>query len=134
MNILAFAPVAGHHIIAWLVIGLIAGALASLVVRGTGLGFVRDIIVGLNGAVIGGLILHAVTHGAHTSVKIWKEIVVAFVGAVIMLFIVKVFDRSRVRSAPQRHFKPQVDVLRDLIFLIKRVKGGSARRTRPTRQ
>jgi uncharacterized membrane protein YeaQ/YmgE (transglycosylase-associated protein family) len=97
MNMLAFARVDGHHIIAWLVIGLIAGMLASLVVRGSGLGFVRDIIVGLIGAVIGGLILHAVTHGAHTSVKIWKEIVVAFVGAVILLFIVKIFDRSRVR-------------------------------------
>ena len=69
VNTLAFAHVDGHHIIAWLIIGLIAGVLASLVVRGTGLGFVRDIIVGLVGAVIGGLILHAVTHGAHTSVR-----------------------------------------------------------------
>jgi uncharacterized membrane protein YeaQ/YmgE (transglycosylase-associated protein family) len=78
MNIVAFARVDGHHIIAWLVIGLIAGVLASLVVRGTGLGFVRDIIVGLIGAVIGGLVLHAVTH------------------------IVKVFDRSRGRSMSRR--------------------------------
>ena len=99
MTMLAFARVEWHHIIAWLVIGLIAGVLASLVVRGTGLGFVRDIIVGLVGAVIGGLILHAVTHGAHTSVQIWKEIVVAFVGAVILLLIIKMFDRSRGRSS-----------------------------------
>jgi uncharacterized membrane protein YeaQ/YmgE (transglycosylase-associated protein family) len=102
MNILAFARVDGHHIIAWLVIGLIAGVLASLVVHGTGLGFVRDIIVGLIGAVVGGLILHAVTHGAHTYVSIWKEIVVAFVGAVVLLFIVKIFDRSRSRSMSRR--------------------------------
>src|SRR5580704_12860165 len=95
---LAFARVSGHHIIAWLVIGLVAGVLASLVVRGTGLGFVRDIIVGLIGDVIGGLILHAVTHGAHTSVKIWKEIVVSFVGAVILLFIIKVGTRGRSRA------------------------------------
>jgi uncharacterized membrane protein YeaQ/YmgE (transglycosylase-associated protein family) len=99
MDMLAFARVSGHHLIAWLVIGLIAGVLASLVVRGSGLGFFRDIVVGLIGAVIGGLILHAVTHGAHTSVKIWKEIVVAFVGAVILLFIIKIFDRSRRSSA-----------------------------------
>jgi uncharacterized membrane protein YeaQ/YmgE (transglycosylase-associated protein family) len=58
------------------------------------LGFFRDIIVGLIGAVIGGLILHAVTHGAHTSVKIWKEIVVAFVGAVILLFVIKIASRG----------------------------------------
>jgi uncharacterized membrane protein YeaQ/YmgE (transglycosylase-associated protein family) len=103
VDTLAFARISGHHLIAWLVIGLIAGLLASLVVRGTGLGLVRDIIVGLAGAVIGGLILHAVTHGAHTSVKIWKEIVVAFVGAVILLLIIKVFDRSRSHSTTRRY-------------------------------
>jgi uncharacterized membrane protein YeaQ/YmgE (transglycosylase-associated protein family) len=102
VTMLAFARVDGHHIIAWLAIGFIAGVLASLVVRGTGLGFVRDIIVGLVGAVIGGLILHAVTHGPHTFVTIWKEIVVAFVGAVVLLFVVKVFDRSRGRSTARR--------------------------------
>jgi uncharacterized membrane protein YeaQ/YmgE (transglycosylase-associated protein family) len=47
------------------VVGLSPGILASLVVRGTGLGVVR-IIVGLMGAVISGLMLHPVTHGAHT--------------------------------------------------------------------
>jgi uncharacterized membrane protein YeaQ/YmgE (transglycosylase-associated protein family) len=102
VNMLAFARVDGHHILAWLVIGLIAGVLASLVVRGSGLGFLRDVIVGLIGAVIGGLVLHAVTHGAHTSVKIWKEIVVAFVGAVILLFVIKVLDRSRGRAVARR--------------------------------
>jgi uncharacterized membrane protein YeaQ/YmgE (transglycosylase-associated protein family) len=102
VDMLAFARISGHHLIAWLVIGLIAGVLASLVVRGSGLGFFRDIIVGLIGAVIGGLILHAVTHGAHTSVKIWKEIVVAFVGAVILLFFIKIFDRSRGRASSRR--------------------------------
>jgi uncharacterized membrane protein YeaQ/YmgE (transglycosylase-associated protein family) len=98
MDMLAFARVSGHHLIAWLVIGMIAGLLASVVVRGGGLGFFRDIIVGLIGAVIGGLILHAATHGAHASVKIWKEIVVAFVGAVILLFIIKVATRGRSRT------------------------------------
>ncbi len=90
MHVVAFAPVAGHHLIAWLVIGLVAGLLASLVVRGGGLGFVRDIIVGLVGAVVGGLILHAVKHGgSHSAVKLWQEVVVAFVGAVILLFVIK---------------------------------------------
>lgn len=100
MQVVAFAPVAGHHIIAWLVIGLIAGALAGLVVRGSGLGFVRDVIVGLVGAVIGGLILHAVRHGgSSTAVKLWQEIVVAFVGAVILLFVIKVVTHRGSRSA-----------------------------------
>jgi uncharacterized membrane protein YeaQ/YmgE (transglycosylase-associated protein family) len=101
MHILAFAPVAGHHVIAWLVIGLIAGILASLVVRGTGLGFFRDIIVGLVGAVIGGLLLHVFT-GTHVVVSLWKEIVVAFVGAIILLLIIRTFDRSHRRTLTRR--------------------------------
>ncbi len=86
---LAFAKVAGHHIIGWLVIGAIAGLLAGMVVRGGGMGFVRDIITGLVGAVIGGLILHAVRGGTHTSTSFFIELVVAFAGAVILLFIEK---------------------------------------------
>jgi uncharacterized membrane protein YeaQ/YmgE (transglycosylase-associated protein family) len=94
--ILAFAKVAGHHIITWLIIGLVAGLVASRVVRGTGLGMVRDILVGLVGAVIGGLILHAVRGGSHASPSVLIEIVVAFVGAVILLIIAKAMDRKRV--------------------------------------
>ncbi|MGI8752142.1 MAG: GlsB/YeaQ/YmgE family stress response membrane protein [Acidimicrobiales bacterium] len=100
MHVVAFAPVSGHHLIAWLFIGLVAGVLAGIVVRGGGLGFFRDVIVGLVGAVIGGLILHEVRGGSHTVVKLWQEIVVAFVGAVILLLIIKVFThggRSRAR-------------------------------------
>lgn len=94
MQVVAFAPVSQHHLIAWLFIGLVAGVLAGIVVRGGGLGFFRDIVVGLIGAVIGGLILHAVRGGAHSVVKLWQEIVVAFVGAVILLLVLKIFTRG----------------------------------------
>ena len=87
--LLAFAPVAGHHIITWIVIGLVAGLLAAKVVDGGGLGFIRDAATGLVGAVIGGLLLHAVRGGSHASTSILVEIVVAFVGAVILLLIEK---------------------------------------------
>jgi uncharacterized membrane protein YeaQ/YmgE (transglycosylase-associated protein family) len=97
VNIIAFAPVAGHHIITWLIIGLVAGALASLVVRGTGTGIVTDVIVGLAGAVIGGLILHAVRGGSHASPSVLWEIVVAFIGAVILLLLARVSRRSHAR-------------------------------------
>jgi uncharacterized membrane protein YeaQ/YmgE (transglycosylase-associated protein family) len=75
---------------------------AGLVVRGSGLGFVRDVIVGLVGAVIGGLILHAVHGGAHATTSWWLELVVAFIGAVILLAIIKTVDRGRVRSTGGR--------------------------------
>ena len=102
MDVVAFAPVSGHHILAWLFIGLVAGALAGLVVRGSGLGFVRDIVVGLIGAVIGGLILHEVRGGSHSVVKLWQEIVVAFVGAVILLLILKYGTHRGRRTAGRR--------------------------------
>jgi len=83
--------------VTWLIIGLVAGVVASRVVRGTGHGIVRDIIVGLAGAVIGGLILHAERGGSHSSPSVLVEIVVAFVGAVILLIIVKASRRGLVR-------------------------------------
>jgi uncharacterized membrane protein YeaQ/YmgE (transglycosylase-associated protein family) len=94
VHILAFAPVAGHHILAWIVIGLTAGLLASLLVRGGGLGFIRDILVGLAGAVVGGLLLHVVRGGPHTSPSIGWEIVVAMIGAVVLLLIVRMTRRE----------------------------------------
>jgi uncharacterized membrane protein YeaQ/YmgE (transglycosylase-associated protein family) len=78
-------------------IGLVAGALASVVVRGTGMGIVADILVGLAGAVIGGFILHALRGGPHVSVSVLWEIVVSFIGAVILLLIARASRRSRVR-------------------------------------
>jgi uncharacterized membrane protein YeaQ/YmgE (transglycosylase-associated protein family) len=98
VEILSFAKVAGHHVITWLIIGLVAGLLASRVVRGTGLGVVRDIMVGLAGAVIGGLILHAVRGGSHASPSVLVEIAVAFVGAVILLIIAKAGRRRRAHA------------------------------------
>ncbi len=95
--LLAFAPIAGHHIITWIVIGLIAGLVAAKIVDGGGMGFVRDTITGLVGAVIGGLILHAVRGGTHTSPNIIIEIVVALIGAVILLAIVKAMTHGGVR-------------------------------------
>ncbi|HEX3540950.1 MAG TPA: GlsB/YeaQ/YmgE family stress response membrane protein [Acidimicrobiales bacterium] len=86
---LALAPIAGHHIITWIVIGLIAGLVAAKVVDGGGLGFFRDTITGIAGAIIGGFILHAVRGGSHASTSLVVEIVVAFVGAVILLLIEK---------------------------------------------
>ena len=44
----------GHGIIAWLVIGAIAGWLAGMLVKGGGFGLIGDIIVGIIGAVLGG--------------------------------------------------------------------------------
>ena len=92
--LVGFAPVAGHHIIGWLVIGLIAGLLAGVVVKGSGFGLVGDIIAGLVGAVVGGLLYHALT-GAHTSPSFVVELIIAFVGAVVVLLVQRALLRGR---------------------------------------
>ena len=85
-----------HHIIAWLVIGLIAGALAGRLVDHGGFGIIGDIVVGLVGAFVGGLVLHAVA-GTHAAQGFVAECFVAFVGAVILLAILRVAGRGRSR-------------------------------------
>jgi uncharacterized membrane protein YeaQ/YmgE (transglycosylase-associated protein family) len=86
-------------IIAWIIVGAIGGWLASLVVQGTGLGLLGDIIVGIIGGIIGGIILSLILPGSYgvSGLNI-GSIIVAFIGAVILLLIVKaVSGRTRAR-------------------------------------
>jgi uncharacterized membrane protein YeaQ/YmgE (transglycosylase-associated protein family) len=71
----------------WLVIGAIAGWLASLIVTGGGLGLIGDIIVGIVGAVIAGYLLP--TLGIYTGDGFAAAIVNAVIGAVVLLVIVR---------------------------------------------
>lgn len=71
----------------WLVIGAIAGWLASLIVKSGGLGLIGDIIVGLIGAVIGGYLLQAL--GIEIGEGYFSAVVDAVIGAVILLVIVR---------------------------------------------
>jgi uncharacterized membrane protein YeaQ/YmgE (transglycosylase-associated protein family) len=75
-------------LLAWIIIGGIAGWLASLFVRGTGLGLLGDIVVGIIGAFIGGLVMSLFGFGGFAGFNIYS-LIVAFIGAVILLFIVK---------------------------------------------
>ncbi len=80
------------NIIVLLIVGLIAGALASMVVRGGGMGILWDIVVGVIGAFLGGWIFGAL--GIGLGAGIIGEIVVAFVGAVILLLILRAVSGS----------------------------------------
>ena len=83
-------------VIWWLVVGLIAGFLASLVMRGGGYGIVGDIVVGLIGALIGGFLASLVGLGASGFIG---TIIVAFIGACILIAILRAvsggFGRGR---------------------------------------
>jgi uncharacterized membrane protein YeaQ/YmgE (transglycosylase-associated protein family) len=79
------AALAPGGIIAWIVIGLIAGWLAGIIMPGKGFGFIGDIIVGLIGAFIGGLILDLLVPNA--SFGFWGSLIVALIGACILVAI-----------------------------------------------
>lgn len=76
-------------IIAWIVVGLIAGWLAGLVMKGGGYGVVGDIIVGVVGGLIGGF-LASLVFGADTVNGIsLLSIATAFLGAVILIAVLR---------------------------------------------
>ena len=83
-------------ILAWLVVGLIAGWLASIVMRGGGYGLIGDIIVGIVGALIGGFLAANLLNmpDAVNGINI-TSILVAFVGAVILIAILRLFSGRR---------------------------------------
>ena len=74
-------------IIAWLVVGLVAGWLAGMVMKGGGYGVVGDVVIGLVGALVGGFVFTLITGGG--TAGFWGSIAVAFVGAVILIAIVR---------------------------------------------
>ncbi len=80
--------------LAWIVVGLIAGAIAARVVAGRGFGCIADIVVGVAGAPIGGFLLSAL-FGASGNVGFWGSIVVAFVGAVVLLAALKLVSGGK---------------------------------------
>ena len=74
--------------LAWIVVGLVAGVLASLVMGGTGYGIIGDIIIGIVGAFIGGWLF--TTLGVSSPFGgMAGTIFVAFIGAVLLLFILR---------------------------------------------
>ncbi len=83
---LVLANVSLTAVIWWLVVGLIAGFLASLVMRGGGYGIVGDIIIGLVGALVGGFLASLLGIGAGGFVG---TIIIAFIGAVILIAILR---------------------------------------------
>ena len=103
---LALLDVATHDLITWLVIGLIAGALAGRLVWGNGLGCLLDVVVGLAGALIGGLVVNQVSPGLISGTGLGgtiEDTLVAFVGAVILLAVVSLLTPGgRRRSARKR--------------------------------
>lgn len=79
-------------IVAWIFVGLIAGWLAGVVMRGGGYGIIGDIVVGLLGALVGGALFGLVVQGW---MGFWGSILVAFLGACVMIAVVRLLLPGR---------------------------------------
>jgi uncharacterized membrane protein YeaQ/YmgE (transglycosylase-associated protein family) len=79
----------------WLIVGLIAGALAGMVMRGGGFGIVGDIVVGIVGAIIGGFLAGLLGLGTSNLIG---TIIIAFIGACILIAVLRAVGYSRTRG------------------------------------
>jgi uncharacterized membrane protein YeaQ/YmgE (transglycosylase-associated protein family) len=77
---------AAMSIIGWIVLGLIAGFIASKIVNNSGQGILLDIVLGIVGAVVGGFVFNAFGGVGVTGLNLYS-MVVAIVGAIIVLWL-----------------------------------------------
>ena len=81
-----------HSIIAWIVIGAVAGWLAGVLVKGGGFGLLGDIVVGIVGAFVGGWlagVLHISIGGGFIA-----SIITATIGAVILIVVLRLIKSA----------------------------------------
>jgi len=83
------------NIIAWLVMGLIAGFIASKLVNKTGAGAAMDIVLGIVGAVVGGFVANALGYQGVTGFDVYS-ILISIGGAVIVLLVYHALTRRGV--------------------------------------
>src|SRR5574340_1743263 len=84
-------------ILIWCLVGLVAGFLASHIALGHGLGLLGDIVLGIIGALFGGIVLMGIFHisvgvAGH---PIITEVIMAFIGAAILLLLVRMLGGGR---------------------------------------
>ena len=84
-------------ILAWIILGLIAGFLAGQVMKGGGYGIVGDIVLGIVGAVLGGFLASNLLGLDVNGLNI-TSILIAFVGACLVIAIARAFSGSRARA------------------------------------
>jgi uncharacterized membrane protein YeaQ/YmgE (transglycosylase-associated protein family) len=85
-------------IIAWIILGLIAGFIASKIVNKSGEGLIRDILLGIVGAVVGGWLFRAFGMHGVTGVNVYS-LLVAVAGAVVFLLIYHLLFSRKARNA-----------------------------------
>ena len=82
-------------IIAWIVLGLIAGWLAGMIMKGSGYGIVGDIILGILGAIVGGWLTGVLLGRDMINGFNIETLIVAVVGAIVLIAISRLFTGRR---------------------------------------
>jgi uncharacterized membrane protein YeaQ/YmgE (transglycosylase-associated protein family) len=85
----------GHGLIAWIVIGVLAGWITGKLMKGSGYGFFMDMIVGLVGALIGGFLSTRMGMGGVGQHGIIISVLIAVVGAVLLTWLVRLISGNR---------------------------------------
>lgn len=81
-----------HGIIAWLIIGAVAGWLAGSLMKGGGFGLIGDIVVGIVGAFIGGWLAGVL--GIAIGGGMISSIITATVGAIVLILLLRLIKRA----------------------------------------
>lgn len=79
--------------LAWIVLGLVAGFIASKIVNKQGEGFLLDIVLGIVGAVVGGWLFGLLGAGGVSGVNLYS-LLVSVIGAIVVLFTYHLIRRS----------------------------------------
>jgi uncharacterized membrane protein YeaQ/YmgE (transglycosylase-associated protein family) len=85
-------------ILSWIVLGLVAGWLAGQFMKGGGYGLIGDIVLGIVGAIIGGFLTGLLLGRDMISGFNLESIVVALIGAIILIAVSRAFSRGRARA------------------------------------
>ncbi len=86
---------AGHGLIAWIIIGVLAGWITGKLMKGSGFGFIMDMVVGLIGALIGGFLSSHLGFGGTDQHGLIMSIVIAVIGAVILTWLLRLVSGNR---------------------------------------
>ena len=82
----------GHAFLVWGAIGLIAGWLAGLLVKGGGFGIVGDMVMGVLGAFLGGFLFNSL--GLSAGGGMLGSIIVATIGAIVLILLLRLIRRA----------------------------------------
>lgn len=119
-------------VIAWIILGLIAGFIGSKIVNKTGQGFLMDVVLGIVGAVVGGFIFTFFGAAGVTGLNIYS-LIVSIVGAVVVLWVYhQVADAADQCRARVEMMKSAAKPIRLQATIAKRPVVGEASNSMPT--